>query len=110
MVEQIVLAANRDQRHQVPVVLVLIYRRRHGAVDEGAETDARDLRRLPAAMSRKRWLMTPAAGCSPDPVVDDQLLQLRHQAPVAADDATDESFMTEMVQAALLAVALACGM
>ena len=40
---------------------------------------------------------------------DGQSLQLRHQAPVSADDAPDKSAMGEMVEAALLAVALSRG-
>ena len=37
---------------------------------------------------------------------DRQRLQLRHQAPVSADDASDQPAMGEMVQPAFLAVAL----
>ena len=44
-----------------------------------------------------------------DLVGDGQLLQLRHQAPVAADDAPHQPVVAEVVEAALLAVALAGG-
>ena len=40
---------------------------------------------------------------------DRQRLQLRHQAPVAADDAPHQPAMRQMVEPALLAVALAGG-
>ena len=44
-----------------------------------------------------------------DLVGDRERLQLRHQAPVAADDALDQPVVAEVVEAALLAVALAGG-
>src|SRR5262249_19100607 len=40
---------------------------------------------------------------------DSEALQFRHKAPVAADHASHQSFMTEMVESAFLAVALSCG-
>jgi hypothetical protein len=44
-----------------------------------------------------------------DQVVDRELLQLRHQAPVAADGALDQPGMRQVVEAARAAVALAGG-
>jgi hypothetical protein len=44
-----------------------------------------------------------------DAVGHRELLQLRHQAPMAADHAPDQAVVAEVVEAALLAVALAGG-
>src|SRR5262245_41065362 len=44
-----------------------------------------------------------------DLVADGKALQFGHQAPVPANDASDQSIVAEVVQAALLAVALAGG-
>ena len=44
-----------------------------------------------------------------DLVGDGEPLQLRHESPVAADDATDQALMAKMIESALFAVALARG-
>src|SRR5437660_11339100 len=44
-----------------------------------------------------------------DLVRDRQLLELRHETPVSANDTPDEPFVSEVVEALVLAVALACG-
>ena len=44
-----------------------------------------------------------------DLVGDGELLQLRHKAPMAADDASDQPLMREVIEPAILAVALAGG-
>src|SRR5207248_2509426 len=41
-----------------------------------------------------------------DPIFDRQTLQLRHESPMPANHALDKPLMTEMIQPAVLAIAL----
>ena len=65
---------------------------------------------LPAAMSRNRCEMTPCGRFQASMRSSTaSRLQRRHQAPVAADDARHQALAAEVVEAALLAVALPAG-
>ena len=79
-------------------------------IDEGAQADARDMARPvrgDVAEQVRDHALRQVVGL--DLVGDGELLQLRHQAPMAADDALDQALMAEMIEPALLAVALAGG-
>jgi hypothetical protein len=77
-------------------------------VDEGAQADAAEvsgLARGDVAEQVRDDTLRQVVGL--DEVLDRQLLQLGHQAPMAADGAPDEPGVAQVVQAARLAVALA---
>ena len=79
-------------------------------VDERADPDARQqpgLARRDVAEQMRDDALRQVVGL--DLVGDGQCLQLGHQPPVAADHALDQSLVAEMVEAAILAVALAGG-
>ena len=107
-VEQVLLAVDRHQRHELLLGARVDPAAAVARIDEGAEADARELARLArgdvAEQVRDHALRQVVRL---DPVADGERLQLRHEAPVAADHALDEPVVPEMVEAALLAVALA---
>ena len=110
LVEQVVGAADRHQLDDVLGGARVELAAAEARVDEGAQPDARELARLvrgDVAVELRDHALRQVVGL--DQVGDGQPLQLRHQTPVTADDAPDEPFVTEMVQALVLAVALAGG-
>ena len=79
-------------------------------IDEGVEPHARQRARLAGgdvAEQMRDHALRQVPGL--DLVVHRQLLDARHQAPVPADHALEQARMAQVVEAALLAVALACG-
>src|SRR5690349_987391 len=79
-------------------------------VDESADADAGDVSRAMcgdvAEQMRDHALRQVV---SLDLARDRELLQFRRKAPVPADDAADQALMGKVVEAAMLAVALARG-
>ena len=76
-------------------------------IDEGVGADTGDRSRLAGGdVPEKMTDNTLGEVVSLDLIVDGELLQLRAKPPVAADDPTDQPFVTQMIEAALLAIAL----
>ncbi len=76
-------------------------------VDEGAEADPAQVPRLAGgdvAKEVRDHALRQVPGL--DPVLDRELAERRHQAPVAADHACHQAVVAEVVEAARLAVAL----
>ena len=110
LVEQVLLAVDRHQRDQVLGGARVELAAAVARIDEGAQADAAEVPGLAGgdvAEQVRDHALRQVVGL--DLVVHRQLLQLRHQAPVAADDALDQALVAEVVEAALLAVALAGG-
>ncbi len=109
-VEQVVDSADRHERDQFFGGAGVELAAAKAGVDERAQPDARELAWLvggDVAVELRDHALRQVVGL--DPIRDRQLLQLRHQAPMAADDAPDESLVAEVVQTLVLAVALTRG-
>ena len=109
LVEQIFLAVDFHQTDDVILRLLVELAAAVARIDESAEADARDMAgpvRGDVAEQVRDHALRQIIGL--DLIVDRELLQLRHQAPVAADDFAHEPLVRKMVQSTLLAVALAC--
>ena len=109
LVEQIFLAVDFHQADDVILRLLVELAAAVARIDESAEANARDMAgpvRGDVAEQMRDHALRQIIGL--DLVGDGEMLQLRHQAPVAADDSAHEPLVREMVQSALLAVALAC--
>ena len=79
-------------------------------IDESSEADAREQARLTGgdvAEEMRDDALRQVVGF--DAVGDRQLLQLGRQTPVAADDPADEAFVAEVIETAVLAIALTGG-
>ena len=79
-------------------------------IDEGREANPRQVPRPTrgnVAIEMREDALREVVGL--DRAGDGQLLQLRHEPPVAAYDASDQTFVAQMVQSTLFAVALASG-
>ena len=79
-------------------------------IDEGSEADAREMAGPlggDVAEQMRDDALREIVGL--DLVGDREALQLGHQSPVPADHAPHQAFMAEVIEAALLAVALARG-
>ena len=92
LVEEVFLAADRHQRHQLVDAAGVELAAAVARVDEGAEADPAQVPGLAAgdvAEQVRDHALRQVVGL--DLVVDRELLQLRHQAPVAADRALHQS-------------------
>ncbi len=106
-VEQVLLAVDRHQRHEVLFGARVDLAAAVARVDEGAKSHARKLTGLARGdvpVQVRDHALRQVVRL--DPVADGERLQLRHQAPVASDHALDEPVVPQMIEAALLAVPL----
>ena len=110
LVEQVFLAIDLHQADDVPGRLLVQLAAAEAGVDEGPEADPGDGAR-PAGGDVAEHVGDDALWQVPgfDAVGHGKLLQFGDQSPVAADDATDEAVMAEVVEPPLLAVTLAGG-
>ena len=109
LVEEIFLAIDFHQTDDVLLRLLVELAAAVTRIDESAKADARDMAgsvRSNVAEQMRDHALRQIIGL--DLVGDGEMLQLRHQAPVATDDSAHEPLVREMVQSALLPVALAC--
>jgi hypothetical protein len=107
LVEQVLLAVDRHQRHQIVGGARVDLSAAQAWIDEGAQPDLGQVAGLvggDVAKQVRDHALRQVVGL--DPVGDRERLQLGHQPPVAADHALDQSFVTKVIQAAFLAVAL----
>ena len=89
-VEQVLLAVDFDQRHQILGRALVDLAAAEARIDERAEADARELARLAGgdvAEQVRDHALRQVVGL--DLVRDRERLQLRHESPVAADDALE---------------------
>ena len=110
LVEQAFLAAERDQLDHVLSRAGVELAAAVARIDEGAQADAREMAgpvRRDVAKQMGDDALRQIIGL--DLVGDRELLQFGREAPMAADDALDQSVMREMIEAAMLAVALPRG-
>ena len=107
LVEKVFLAVDLHHAHQVPGGAAVDLAAAEARVDEGAEADPGDGAGLAGgdvAVQVGDDALGQVVGL--DAVGHGEFLQARDETPVAADDAGDEAFMAEVVEAAVLAVAL----
>ncbi len=110
LVEEIVLAVDGHQADDVFGGLRIQLAAAQAWIDESAETDVRQRTGFAGGdvaeqMGDDALRQIPGL----DLVLDGQRLQFWREAPMAADDPGDQSFVAQMVEAARLAVALAGG-
>ena len=109
-IEQAFLAAERDQLDQVFGRARIEFAAAIARIDEGAEPDGRDMAgamRGNVAEQMGDHALRQIIGL--DLVLEGELLQLRREPPMAADHPLDEPLMGEVIEPAVLAVALTGG-
>ena len=97
-VKEIFFAVDFHQADDVILRLLVELAAAVARINERAETDARDMAgpvRGDVAEQMRNHALRQIIGL--DLVGDGEMLQLRHQAPVAADDSAYEPLMREMV-------------
>ena len=107
LVEEVFLAVDLHQADDVPGRLLVQLATAEAGVDEGAEADPGDGARL-AGGDVAEHVGDDALRQVPgfDAVGDGKLLQLGHQAPVAADHPRNQAIMAEVIEATFLAITL----
>ena len=106
LVAQPLLAADLDQFHQIFVRALVEFAAAETRIDEGAHPDLGHKAR--AARGNIAEEMRDDAErqiVGFDLLVERKVAQFRHERPMSADDAFDETFAREAIEAALLAVA-----
>src|SRR5205807_759072 len=110
LVEQAFLAAQRDQLNHILGAAGVELAAAIARIDKGADADPRDVAGAPRRDIAKQMgddALRQIIGL--DPIRYRELLQFGGETPVAADDAPDQPLMRKMIEAAMLAVALAGG-
>jgi hypothetical protein len=108
LVEEVFLAVDFDDAHEIVGGAFVDLAAAEARVDEGAEPDPGEGARLAGGDVPVQVGDDPLGQVvALDAVRDGQLLQARHQAPVPADHALHQPFVAQVVEAAVLAVALA---
>ena len=110
LVEQVLVAVDFHQAHELLLRLLIDLPTAEARVDEGAQAHLAQVARLAGgdvAEQVRDHALRQVPGL--DAAGHRELLQRGHQAPVAADDARHQPVVAEVVEAALLAVALAGG-
>jgi hypothetical protein len=109
-VEQVLLAVDFHDAHQILGGAVVDLAAAESRVDEGAQPHPRQVAGLVRGdIAEQMGDHTLRQVIGVDPAIDGQLLKLGHQPPMAADDLAHKALVAEMVQSPFLAVALAGG-
>ena len=109
-VEQVLAPLQRQQRHQVVARALVELAATVARIDKRAQADAAQVAGPASgdvAEQVRNHALRQVVGL--DAVVHRQFLQPRHQPPMATNGAANQAFMSQVVEPAVLAIALPCG-